>query len=99
MAGSNALYQLEVKLPSGSNGETRTQVVKLKGEEDLKFSTRLEFPNVGDSSKLYIAINENKIYRWDNGSATYYCVGSDYNDIKTIDCGGANDDSSVKTED
>jgi hypothetical protein len=63
MADSTALYQLEVKLPSGSNGEIRTQVVKLKGLEQVKFHTKFEFPNTGSSDLLYVATDENKIYR------------------------------------
>lgn len=63
MPETEALYQLEVKLPSGENGESRTQVVKLKGLEQVKFSSRLEFPNIGDPSLLYVATNQNKIYR------------------------------------
>lgn len=62
MPETEGLYQLEVKLPS-ENGESRTQVVNLKGLTQIKFSTRFEFPNVGDSSMLYVATNENKIYR------------------------------------
>ena len=91
MPETEALYQLEVKLPSGENGESRTQVVKLKGLEQVKFSSRLEFPNIGDPSLLYVATNQNKIYRWDSESTSYRVVGSDYNEIKTIDCGGAKD--------
>ena len=63
MADNTALYQLEVKLPSGSNGEIRTQVVKLKGLEQVKFHTKFEFPNTGSSDLLYVATDENKIYR------------------------------------
>lgn len=90
-SGEKTLYQLEVKLPSGPNGESRTQVVNLKGLEQVKFYTKFEFPNTGDSSMLYVAINENKIYRWDTETLTYKVVGSDYNEIKIIDCGGAKD--------
>lgn len=89
MPETTALYQLEVKLPSGENGESRTQVVRLKGTDILRFSTRYEFPNVGDSSLLYVAIDENKIYRWDSIEMVYKVIGSDYNDITLIDCGGA----------
>lgn len=63
MADNTALYQLEVKLPSGPNGEIRTQVVKLKGLEQVKFHTKFEFPNTGSSDLLYVATDENKIYR------------------------------------
>lgn len=76
MPDTTALYQLEVKLPSGENGESRTQVVKLKEEKTIEFSTRGEFPSTGDSSLLYIATDENKIYRWDAVSATYVVVGA-----------------------
>lgn len=91
MANNIATYQLEVKLPSGPNGESKTQVIKLAGLEQILFSTKLEFPNTGDSSLLYVATDENKIYRWDNNSMVYKVVGSDYNEIKTINCGGAKD--------
>jgi hypothetical protein len=89
MADSTALYQLEVKLPSGSNGETRTQVVQLAGYSYLEFVSRFDFPNIGESNKLYIATNENKTYRWDEESTSYKVVGSDYNDIELIDCGSS----------
>jgi hypothetical protein len=91
MANNIATYQLEVKLPSGPNGESRTQVIKLTGLEQIFFSTKLEFPNTGDSSLLYVATDKNKIYRWDSTDLIYRVVGSDYNDIKLIDCGGAKD--------
>lgn len=48
-----------------------------------------DFPPVGNESCLYIAKEENKLYRWDDTSIKYYCVGSDYNDIKTINGGKA----------
>ena len=63
MPETQGLYQMEVKLPSGPNGESRTQVVKLKGLAQIIFHTRFEFPNTGSSDLLYVATNENKIYR------------------------------------
>ena len=86
---TQGLYQMEVKLPSGPNGESRTQVVNLKGIEQVKFHTKFEFPNTGSSDLLYVATDENMIYRWDSTDLIYRVVGSDYNDIKLIDCGGA----------
>lgn len=55
----------------------------------FKSSTTQEFPPVGNELCLYIAENENKLYRWDDTTIKYYCVGSDYNDIKIINGGGA----------
>ena len=63
MPETQGLYQMEVKLPSGPNGESRTQVVKLKGLDQIKFHTKFEFPNTGSSDLLYVAIDENQIYR------------------------------------
>lgn len=48
-----------------------------------------DFPPVGNELCLYIAKDENKLYRWDDTAIKYYCVGSDYNDIKIINGGGA----------
>lgn len=53
--------------------------------ESLVFNTHNEFPNVGDSSKLYVATDENKIYRWDSENTIYVLVsgeGSDFNVIQ-----------------
>lgn len=50
-----------------------------------------EFPNVGQEKDLYVAREENKIYRWDEEELKYYSLtsGSDYTDIKIIDGGNA----------
>lgn len=63
---AEAIYQLEVKLPSGENGETRTQVIKLKGAAQIWYSLREEFPLAGNSEMLYVATDEQKIYFWNN---------------------------------
>ena len=48
-------------------------------------------PNVGQEKDLYVAREENKIYRWDEEELKYYSLtsGSDYTDIKIIDGGNA----------
>lgn len=48
-----------------------------------------EFPNIGNEKNVYIAKEENKTYRWDDENLKYYCIGSDYNDIKIINGGNA----------
>lgn len=63
MATGNSLYQLEVKLPS-EDGITRTQVIRLKGTEQLWYSTRDDFPEQGNNEMLYVATDEKKIYIW-----------------------------------
>lgn len=44
-----------------------------------------DFPETGDPQKLYIAKSENRLYRWDEASASYFCVGSNYDEIAVID--------------
>jgi len=61
---------------------------ELKGEVVRK-ETVYEFPNIGLEGRVYIDTTHNKIYRWDDIDKKYYCVGSDYNDIKVIDGGDA----------
>ena len=66
MLENTALYQLEVKLPS-ENGVTKTQVIQLKGTEQLWYSKRADFPEQGNTLLLYIATDEKKIYIWIDG--------------------------------
>lgn len=54
---------------------------------ELKNTTDL--PSIGKALCLYVITSENKLYRWDDTDIKYYCVGSDYNDIKTINGGSA----------
>lgn len=48
-----------------------------------------EFPSVGSVNCIYISRTENKTYRWSDDDLKYYCVGSDWNDIKIINCGSS----------
>lgn len=47
------------------------------------------FPSVGNESCIYIARDTNKTYRFNADDLHYYCIGSDYDDIKTINGGSA----------
>ncbi len=46
------------------------------------------FPNVGKESTIYVDAENNTLYRFDTDTKTYYCVGSNYIDIKIINCNG-----------
>ena len=90
---SEPLYSLEVKVPDGSGGYT-TKKVKLDYEANidnkpLVFGTRFEFPSIGEEEKIYIATDEQRIYRFDTAESVYRIIGSDWNEIELIDCGGA----------
>jgi len=53
----------------------------------LEFESYLQFPVIGDTSKLYIDLTANKMYRWDNDNIKYFVIGSDYEDIAIINGG------------
>lgn len=82
---SNKLYLLMPNTLCYFNGEW----IELNESPVITRDTHLSFPNIGDERHIYIASKENKTYRWDNTQLKYYCIGSDYNDIDLIICGGA----------
>ena len=55
-------------------------------EKEIVFANHYEFPNVGDPRCLYIAIDENKTFYYDDTTHTYNCVGSNYEEIDSIQC-------------
>ena len=55
----------------------------------LRYQSIHEFPIIGDESKLYISTSTNSLYRWDDTSIKYYCIGSDYNNIEVINGGSS----------
>lgn len=42
------------------------------------------FPVTGNEKSLYIDVSTNKAYRWSETDMKYYRVGSDWEEIKTI---------------
>ena len=52
--------------------------------KEIEFKNRYEFPSIGKENMIYVARDENKTYRFDEESLTYYCIGSDYNEIEVI---------------
>ena len=58
---------------------------------ELTFDSRFNFPAVGDPAALYIATDENLIYRYDNENNCYVRVSNpDWQEIDIIDGGNAN---------
>ena len=52
--------------------------------KETEFNNRYEFPSIGKPNIIYVAKDENKTYRFNEDSLTYYCIGSDYNEIEVI---------------
>ena len=95
-------YKLEVKTnKTGTEGAPVSQPIHLVVDWDdvenrpdldhLVFKNRFEFPSVGIETKLYIATDENRTYRWDGVDMIYKIVGADWHEIQLIDCGGADE--------
>lgn len=103
---SGTLSNEESMIGELSSGETMTGQLSspildyyTKQEANAKFAlkdvvsvyeTHFNFPNLGKDYVIYVATEENKTYRWDADDMRYYCVGSDYSEIKIIDGGNAN---------
>lgn len=51
------------------------------------YNNFLSFPTAGRENILYIDELHNEIYRWDDTSVKYYCVGTNYENIEIISGG------------
>lgn len=70
-----------------SGGQSQTSATEIMITKNSKY----EFPTIGSNKCLYISASENKAYRFDETQLKYYVVGSDYEDIKIINGGNANE--------
>ena len=61
----------------------------IKDSSDIvkPYSSIYEFPGIGKEKILYIDLSTDTLYRWDDINVKYYCIGSDYNNIKVINGG------------
>ena len=68
-------------VPRGSVGGNIRAAQKVYVRE-LVFDHRFEFPSVGEADKLYIAKDENAIYRFDEDEMGYVALSiQDYNNL------------------
>lgn len=77
---------IKVKGAIGGSGKARGKInaadrVYVK---ELRFANHYEFPSIGDSECLYIAVDENATYRYDDTERAYFCVGRDWKEIEAI---------------
>lgn len=73
-------YRLDI---TDENG-TFTTPNLIGSSKELHFKTRLEFPAIGSEGILYIATDENLIYRFDAVSTSYISLGSGDREIANI---------------
>ena len=64
---------------SGQIGKAQSVYVR-----ELEFKNRFEFPSIGRSDMLYIALDEHAAYIFDDEQNVYHCIGRDYREIEII---------------
>lgn len=57
----------------------------------IPVDTRALLPSVGNTSSGYYIRDEKALYAWDDKKLKYYCIGRDYENIKIINGGDANE--------
>lgn len=63
---------------------------KIEEKGDVKiYNSISELPAIGKDNTIYICKSENKTFRWDNENIKFYCIGSNYENIKFINCGNS----------
>ena len=70
----------------GGSGTIGGQIGKAQSVyvRELKFANRFEFPNIGKTDMLYIALDEKAVYIFDGEKNVYHCVGRNYGEIEMI---------------
>ena len=84
--GKVSAYSKRISGNIGNNGAVNGDIQKAENiyVKETEFNNRYEFPSIGKDNIIYVAKDENKIYRFNEDSLTYYCIGSDYNEIEVI---------------
>ena len=66
--------------------EIKNDITELESNQSESFAKRELFPEEGNVNKIYIALDEQKTYTWDN-SLGYICISGSTPEIQII-CGG-----------
>ena len=84
--GRVSAYSKRISGNIGNNGAVNGDIQKAENiyVKETEFNNRYEFPSIGKPNIIYVAKDENKTYRFNEDSLTYYCIGSDYNEIEVI---------------
>lgn len=59
----------------------------------VQVESKTNLPNVGSEGTVYFVKDENATYRWDDAGLKYYCTGRDYEEIKVINGGNAEEEN------
>ncbi len=66
---------MSVNIQTG-NGLIQVANKNIPVNKRIEFKNKVDFPTVGEENKLYVAVNENAIYRFDITTQSYVCLGS-----------------------
>ncbi len=66
---------MSVNIQTG-NGLIQVANKNIPVNKRIEFKNKVDFPTVGEENKLYVAVNENAIYRFDIATQSYICLGS-----------------------
>lgn len=72
--------------------ERINQITGGGGGGAVQVEALVNLPNVGSENTVYFVKNENATYRWDEAGLKYYCTGRDYQEIKVINGGNAEEE-------
>lgn len=75
---------LSGKIQSPERLSGRIQNAEKVYVKELQFANHYEFPTLGNASCLYIAVDEDRIYRFDEEQRGYICVGSNIENLEAI---------------
>lgn len=103
MSTGRAGFKISAAGPKGDPGKSAYEIAVKNGFigteqewlESLKVSSEsydsiYNFPNIGNKDVFYVDVSENRIYRWDETDAKYFCIGADWKNISIIKGGNAN---------
>lgn len=88
--GKQGLSAYEIAVKNGFIGTEQEWLDSLKAESYEPYDSIYEFPNIGSPKIIYVDNQESRIYRWDAENMKYFCIGSDWSQIKIVYGGNAN---------
>ena len=65
------------------------EVISQQSINIIEKDNYLQFPSIGDKNILYLDIENNSCYRWDDSEMKYFCIGKNYDDIEVISGGSS----------
>ncbi len=90
--GDTGASAYEIAVSHGFVGTEEDWLATLQASAKYKeYDSTAAFPSLGQMGVIYLALDENAIYRWDATELKYYCIGQgDYEFPDVLDGGDSN---------